>query len=66
MFLPRWGFWGGGGTRLSTRAGLKGLTQGVFCNTTGIYGFHFHGAALQTEPRPRCEGGRRTKARDSR
>lgn len=54
------------GRRLSTRAGLKGLTQGMFCNATGIYRFHFHRAALQAEPSPRCKGGRRRKARDSR
>jgi len=65
---PQRGFWGGGGARLSTRAGLKGLTQGMFCNATRIYGFGFHGAALQMELRPRCKGGRRRrrKARDSR
>lgn len=40
--LPWWGFWGGVRAELSTRAGLKGLTQGMFCNAPGIYGFGFH------------------------
>lgn len=40
--LPQWGFWGGGRAGLSTRTGLKGLTQGMFCNASGIYGFGFH------------------------